>query len=384
MTTPADDIAASDPRKGVVMSKGIKRRKDGRYEAKYTVETADGIKRRSVYGKTREEVTLKLAAALERTEEVAPQTQPTDITVREYLEEMHDQTVQHSVKRRTYESYRCIVNRHIIPALGQIKLRELTPRQVQKFYSERLRSGLSSKTVTNIHTTLHRALKLAVDWELVSRNVCDSVSVPRRESPDVHPLNREQARALLTAAEGDRFHALYVLAITTGMRQGEILGLFWSDLDLPNRMVRVRRSLVTGYGQSYEAPKTKRSRRSIALTTKATTALIEHRERQNQMGIQVEGDVPIFTNNVGKPLHPKNLMDRSFKPLLRRANLPDTTFHAATRHTAASLMLTKGVHPKVVQEMLGHSTITITLDTYSHLLDGMGGTGASALDDALG
>ncbi len=188
---------------------------------------------------------------------------------------------------------------------------------------------------------------------------------------------------MLTAAEGDRFHALYVLAITTGMRQGEILGLFWSDLDIPNRMVRVRRSLVTGYGQTYEAPKTKRSRRSIALTTKATTALIEHRVRQNQKGIQAEGDTPVFTNNIGSPLHPKNLMDRSFKPLLRKAGLPDTTFHAATRHTAASLMLTQGVHPKVVQEMLGHATITITLDTYSHLLDGMGSTGASALDDAL-
>ncbi len=367
-----------------MLGKGIKRRKDGRYEAKYTVETADGIKRSSVYGKTRDEVTVKLAAALEKAEEVTQQPQPSNITVQEYLEGLHDEAVRHAVKRRTYESYRCIVKRHIFPALGQTNLRELTPRQVQGFYGDRLKAGLSSKTVTNIHTTLHRALKLAVDWELISRNVCDSVSVPRRESPEVHPLNRDQAKRFLAVAEGDRFHSLYVLAITTGMRQGEILGLFWSDLDLPNRMVRVRRSLVTGYGQTYEAPKTKRSRRSIALTTKATTALIEHRERQNQKRFQTEGDAPVFTNNAGKPLHPKNLIDRSFKPLLRKAGLPDTTFHAATRHTAASLMLTKGVHPKVVQEMLGHANITITLDTYSHLLDGMGGTGASALDDALG
>ncbi len=367
-----------------MLGKRIKKRKDGRYEAKYSVETPDGTKRRSVYGKSREEVTVKLAAALERAEEITPQIQPTDITVQEYLEGIHDQAVQHAVKRRTYESYHCIVNHHIIPTLGSIKLRELTPRQVQSFYSDKLAAGLSAKTVTNIHTTLHRSLKLAVDWELVSRNVCDSVAVPRREASEVQPLNQKQAKALLAAAEGDRFHPLYVLAVTTGMRQGEILGLFWADLDLSNRIVRVSRALVTGHGQTYESPKTKRSRRSIALTTKATSALKEHRERQRTAGLPVEGNAPVFTNNVGKPLHPKNLMDRSFKPLLRKAGLPDTTFHAATRHTAASLMLSQGVHPKVVQEMLGHANITITLDTYSHLLDGMGGTGASALDDALG
>lgn len=365
------------------MGRGIKKRKDGRYEAKYTVETPEGSKRRSVYGKTREEVTVKLAAALERAEEVAPQTQPADITVREFLEGMHDEVVKQSVKRRTYESYRCIVNRHIVPALGGVKLRELTPRRVQGFYSDKLAAGLAAKTVANIHTTLHRSLRLAVDWEMLVRNVCDGVSVPRRETTEVRPLNRNQAKALLDAAAGDRLHALYVLAITTGMRQGELLGLFWSDLDLPARVVRVRRALVTGYGQTYESPKTKRSRRSITLTTKATTALEEHRERQNEAGVSVEADAPVFTNLLGKPLHPKNLMDRSFKPLLRKAGIPNTTFHAATRHTAASLMLTKGVHPKVVQEMLGHANIAITLDTYSHLLDGIGNTGASAMDNAL-
>ncbi len=364
------------------MGKGIKKRKDGRYEAKYVVQTPDGTRRRSVYGKTREEVAIRLAEALKAKDE-APVPAPTDLTVAEFLGGMHDAAVKHSVKRRTYESYRCIVNRHIVPVLGGVKLADLTPRRVQGFYGDKLMSGLSSKTVTNIHTTLHRALKLAVDWELLSRNVCDSVSLPRRETPEVRPLNRDQAKALLDAAEGDRLHALYVLAVTSGMRQGELLGLFWSDLDLAARKVRVRRALVTGYGQTYEPPKTKRSRRSIALTKKATGALLEHRERQRAAGLPVQGETPVFTNLVGKPLHPKNLVDRSFKPLLRKAGLPNTTFHAATRHTAASLMLTEGVHPKVVQEMLGHSTITITLDTYSHLLDGMGGTGASALDDAL-
>ena len=365
------------------MGKRIKRRKDGRYEAKYTAATPDGPKRRSVYGRTREEVTVRLVAALEGAEE-EPTPQPTDLTVRGYLEGMHDRAVRNAVKRRTYESYRCIIDRHIVPTLGRARLRELSPRRVQDFYDGLLAKGLSAKTVANVHTTLRRALKLAVDWELVPRNACDGVSVPSRETQEVLALDRGQARALLAAAEGDVLHALYVLAVTTGMRQGELLGLFWSDLDLPGRTVRVRRALVTGYGQAYESPKTRRSRRRIALTEKAASALGQHCERQRGAGLPVEGDAPVFTNTVGKPLHPKNLTDRSFKPLLRRAGLPDTTFHAATRHTAASLMLTGGVHPKVVQEMLGHINVTITLDTYSHLLDGMGGTGASALDDALG
>lgn len=138
------------------MGKGIKK-KDRRYEAKYVVETPDGNKRRSVYGKTREEVAVRLAEALKARDE-APVPAPTDLTVAEFLEGMHDEAVKHSVKRRTYESYRCVVNRHIIPALGGIRLADLTPRRVQSFYGDKLMAGLSSKTVTNIHTTLHRAL----------------------------------------------------------------------------------------------------------------------------------------------------------------------------------------------------------------------------------
>ncbi|QIN83689.1 tyrosine-type recombinase/integrase [Rubrobacter tropicus] len=365
------------------MGKGIKRRKDGRYEAKYSVETDTGTKRRSIYGKSREEVAVKLAKAIEDAKDQTPKVKPTELTIKEFLEGLHDQTVRHAVKRRTYESYRCIVGRHIVPAIGNVKLRELSTRNVQDFYGALLNRGLSAKTVTNVHTLLRRALKQAIDWELITRNACEGVSLPRRESPEVNPLNRQQAKALLEASKSDRLHALYVLAISTGMRQGELLGLYWSDIDLDNRMVRVRRALVTGYGQTYESTKTKRSRRSIALTTIATEALIAHKDRMSDEGHSVEGDSPVFVNKVGRHLHPKNFMDRSFKPNLRKARIPDTTFHAATRHTAASLMLTKGVHPKVVQEMLGHATITITLDTYSHLLDGMGGTGATAMDDAL-
>jgi len=358
---------------------GIKRRKDGRYEAKYTVETPAGLKRRSVYGKTREEVAVKLAAAMvDQPEETTPETKPANITVREFFEEMHDDAVRHAVKRRTYESYRCIVNRHIIPVLGNHKLVSLTTRQVQDFYGGLLSSGLSPKTVTNVDTTLRRALKQGVRWGLVKHNACEGVSVPRHFTPEMMPLNRKQARAFLEAAKGDPLEALYVTAITTGLRQGELLGLRWSDLNFEARTLTVRRALVTGYGrQTFEHPKTRRSRRTVALTKRAAEALARHHEKRAG-----EHEL-IFTNGVGNPINPSNLRLRSFKPLLNRAKLPDIRFHDL-RHTTASIALSNGVSPKVIQAMLGHANISITLDTYSHLLDGMEGRAADGIDEALG
>jgi integrase len=165
------------------------------------------------------------------------------------------------------------------------------------------------------------------------------------------------------------------------MRQGEILGLCWNDVD--GKTVRIRRSLITGWGkQTYEGPKTAKGRRTITLTTRAAVCLAAHKESQRAAGLYAE-DGPIFTNRVGNPVHPKHLLDRSFKPLLAKAGLPPIRFHDL-RHTAATLLLGQNVHPKVVQELLGHANISITLDTYSHLLPGWGDAAAGAMNDALG
>jgi integrase len=305
----------------------IKRRKDGRYEARYSVETAEGSKRRSVYGKTRDEVAVKLAKAIEGAKDETPETKPTDVTVREFFQGMHDDAVRHAVKRRTYESYRCIVNRHIIPALGNHRLSKLTTRDVQGFYGRLLASGLSPKTVTNIDTTLRRALKQAVRWGLVKTNACEGVSVPRHHAPEMTPLNRKQARTFIKAAAGDPLEALYVTAITTGLRLGELLGLRWSDMNLEGRTLTVRRALVTGYGrQTFEHPKTKRSRRTVALTKLATDALLRQREIVGDAG----DDALVLTNGAGNPINPLNLRLRSFKPLLRR----QSAGHTLSRPTA--------------------------------------------------
>jgi integrase len=206
-------------------------------------------------------------------------------------------------------------------------------------------------------------------------------------TPEMRPLSPIQARTLLQTASGNRLDALYVLAVTTGMRQGELLGLGWEDVDPEEGVVRVRRTLTLAKGgPRLTEPKTRGSRRSIRLTASAVEALERHRVRQDNEGAARghkwnDWDL-VFCTKRGTPIRRDNLHDKHWKPLLRRSGLPDTRFHDL-RHTCATLLLTKGVHPKIVSEMLGHSSVSITLDTYSHVIPGLGEAAASAMEDVL-
>ncbi len=220
------------------------------------------------------------------------------------------------------------------------------------------------------------------------RNAAADVDSPRVLTPEMRPLSPIQTRKLLEVAKGDRFEALYVLAITTGMRQGELLGLKWEDVDLKSGVVRVRRTLTLAKGgPRLTEPKTRGSRRSIRLTSGAVDALRRHQGRQEAeratAGDKWKDWALVFSIRVGTPIRRDNLHNKSWKPLLQRAGLPDIRFHDL-RHTCATLLLTKGIHPKIVSEMLGHSSIAITLDTYSHVIPGLGEAAAEAMEDALG
>lgn len=228
---------------------------------------------------------------------------------------------------------------------------------------------------------LHRALDQAVHWGLVPRNVCDAVTRPRAQRPTIRVLTPEQVSLLLTAAREDRFHALYVLAITTGLRQGELLGLRWADIDLDRAVLHVCHALSEVAGRLWlDEPKTAKARRTVELPVFALAAVRDHRAR-----MLAERDLQefVFCDTHGGPVRKSNLVRRSFLPLLKRAGLPRIRFHDL-RHTAATLLLLEGVHPKVVQERLGHSQISITLDTYSHVLPSMGRDAANKLDALLG
>jgi len=364
----------------------ITRRKDGRWEAKYTVYTAEGPKRRALYGKTRKVAADKLARALaDRTSGHTFDTE--NMTVGEYLDRWLNDSDKGSVRTSTYERHEQIVRLHLKPALGRLKLSKLTPAHVQGLYRDKLDSGLSPATVQKIHTVLHKALTQALKWNMIPRNAADVVKAPRPVPEEMHPLSPDEARNLIEAARGDKLEAPYILAVHTGMRQGELLGLKWEDVDLNEGVIHIRRTVVRSGGRiSLGEPKTKGSRRPVHLTGAAVEALKAHLERQLE-DIERLGDLYrdhglVFTSEVGTLINPSNLRRRSCAPLLQRAGLPRIRFHDL-RHTCAKLLLSRNVHPKYVQELLGHATVAITLDTYSHVIRGMGDHTARAMEDVF-
>lgn len=356
--------------------------------AQYAVYTAEGRRRRTLYGKTRSEVARKLAKALSDREGGLTFDAP-NLPLGQYLDRWLAHSVRDTVRQRTWERYEQLVRVHIKRSLGPVKLRSLTPAHVRGLYREKLDAGLSPRTVEYIHTTLHKALKDAVADGLVPRNVTDAVKAPRAKGKEINALSPDQARAFLKAAgeADDRFEALYVLAITAGLREGEMLGLKWEDLDLNAGTLSVRRTLSEARsGRFFEAPKNGRGR-SIRLTRQAVEALRSHRKAQNEERLRLGGlwedHGLVFPAQTGTPMNARNLTVRSFKPLLERAELPRTVRVHDLRHTCATLLLGKGVHPKIVQELLGHATIAITLDTYSHVLPNMQGEAVSAMEGVL-
>ena len=364
----------------------ITRRKDGLYMARYTVETAIGAKRKTLYGKTRGEVSEKLTKAMaDRDDGLVFDAD--NLKVGEYLERWLVDSVLDTVRPTTYERYEQIVRIHVRPALGSVKLKNLTPVHVRGLYREKLEAGLSARTVQYIHVTLHKALKQAVQDGLIPRNATEAVKAPQVRREEMRPLSAEQVKVLLEVARGDRLEALYVLAIHTGLRQGELLGLKWEDVDLESGTLRVRRTLVTAKGGPVlTAPKTKGSRRSVKLTQDAVEALRSHLKHQLQeidrAGSLWRENGLMFASESGEPLDRRYLTSCRYKALLKRAELPMIRFHDL-RHTCATLLLSKNVNPKIVSEMLGHASIAITLDTYSHVLPNMRDQAAAAMEEAL-
>jgi integrase len=311
-----------------------------------------------------------------------------DLKLGEYLDSWLSSGVKDTVRQRTWERYESICRVHIKPSLGRAKLRTLAPNHLRSLYRDKLEEGLAPRTVNYIHTTLHRALKDALSDGLVPKNVAAAIKSPRPEKPEIHPLTREQARMLLQVAskEGDRFEALYVVALHCGLREGELLGLKWGDVDLSAGSLAVRRTLSeTRTGHKFELPKNSKGR-SGKLSQGAIEALKSHRARQNEerlkTGTMWQDNDLVFPTTIGTTMSGTNLTGRHFKPLLKRAGLPAFRLHDL-RHTCATILLMAGKHPKFVQELLGHASISITLDTYSHVIEGMDGGLADAMDDAL-
>lgn len=360
----------------------IYQRQDGRWVASIMLENR---KRKEFYGKTRKEVQEKLKVALRELQQGTLVTGPQQ-TVAHYLHEwlkVHKQVI----RPRSYERYEAIIRLHLVPMLGKLPLQKLTGQHLQRLYTEKLESGLSSTTVSAIHGMLHTALDDALKLGILTRNVCEAVSPPRKVHKEMKPLSPEQVRQLLEVAKGHPQEALFILALATGMRRGELLGLKWQDINFEQGVLQVQRALTrmpTGLGYKETEPKTRKSRRSIMLTAFAIEALKKHQARQLEMkkaaGDAWEEHDYVFCTAAGKHLHPGHDVLEELKKLLKKAGLPDVRFHDL-RHSTATLLLSKGVHPKVVQEILGHSEISMTLDTYSHVLPTMQKAAMEGLND---
>ena len=353
------------------------RESDGKWVGSVTLENR---KRRVFYGKTRKEVQEKLKAALHEEQQgtLVPASQQ---TVGQFLPDWLENTHKSHIRPRTYERYEEAIHLHIVPALGHYKLQKLSARQVQAFYSSKLSEGSAPATVRYYHSVLHNALKTAVKWELVARNVCDLVSPPRKVRFEIQPLTVEQVQQFLTAIHGHKWEAFFTLALATGMRRGELLGLKWQDISFATGTLQVRRILTRIPAALPEKkhlyieaePKTQQSRRNVMITSFALESLKRHRLQQWEAKLQAddrwqEHDY-VFCTLSGLHLNPNHVVEE-LKKVLRRAELPEIRFHDL-RHSAATLLLSLGVHPKVVQELLGHTQISMTMDIYSHVLPGL-------------
>lgn len=366
-------------------------RSDGRWAA--SISLGNG-KRKTFYGKSRKEVQQQLTKALHEQQQgtliTTPQQQVGQFLTR-WLEDVHRQ----SIRLRTYERYEEIVRLHLVPGVGHHQLQKLAPQHLQAFYTQKLKEGLSPTTVASFHNVLHKALQTAVRWNLVARNVCDLVTPPRRKRFEIQPLSSEQAQLLLAAARGQRLEALIVLALCTGMRRGELMGLKWRDINFTTGTLQVRRILTRvprrarqpgGPAYVEAEPKTDKGRRGILLPALALEALKGHRVRQLEEKLKAgpawqEHDY-VFCTSVGTHLNPTRDMLDLLKELLKKAGLPEIRWHDL-RHSLATVLLGLGTNPKIVQEVLGHAAISMTMDIYSHVLPTMQQEAMGRLNEAL-
>lgn len=367
---------------------GIRKRTDGRWEASIDLGWVDGKRRRKfIYGRTRAEVATKLRQAQQGVDHGQV---PADgrLTTGAFLESWLRDVLPGSVKASTVTNYRDVCTHYVIPHVGRVPLAKLGPEHVQAMLRTLEDQGLSARTRRLARAVLRRALGQAERWGKVTRNAAAQVDCPRgADTGTDDALDAAGAKAVLAAARGERLEALFVLALSLGLRRGELLGLRWEDVDVDAGELAVAHTLSyrPGSGLVLEEPKTEAGRRTIPLVGDTATALREHRRRQAAERLAAGPDWVdagyVFTTEVGGPLDPRNVL-RAWHRLTERAGVGRRRLHAA-RHTCATLLLAQGVPLEVVSAVLGHASLAITADVYARVRMDAKRKGLGALADAL-
>lgn len=387
-------MAEKRAKKGVRRARGegsLHKRNDGRWAGSFITEEG---KRITVYGKSQQEALEKLRKVQYDYQQGLLATGPRQ-SLAQYLEHWLEEVHKPAVKLTTYAKYRRVIDKHILPEIGHLQLRKLTPEHLERLYARKTREGLSASMVRHIHVILHEALEQAVRKRYLAQNVSNLVGdLPRIKRREAKIITREQAKLLIAAAKGTQLEAIVILAITTGMRHGEIIGLHWQDINVDEHCLAVRRTVtrLSGVKDRFQgrfeetSPKTESGQRTILLAGVVMQALQEQQVRQEaarlKAGEKWREHGLVFCNTHGSYLNPDALLAQ-FHRLLEKAGLPRMRLHDL-RHSAATILLGKGTHPKLVQELLGHSSIDITMDIYSHVIPSMQHDMMEKWDDFLG
>ena len=371
-----------------------------RYEKSYSIiinlgkDPATGKRKQQWYSLkgTKKQAEKRLAELLHELD-TGMLVKPCKLTVGQYLERWLEDS-RPNIAPNTAQTYAWFIDRHIKPTIGNVLLTTLRPERLQRLYSEKLTSGrhdgkggLGSRSVRYIHTTIHKALKSAMKMGLIARNPADLVDIPKVTRRDMRVMSEIELQIFLEFARSTPYYALFYTDLFTGLRRSELLALRWCDLDLLLCQASITRTLHQLHNREivFRQPKTAKGRRLIALSPSTVAVLEEHRsaqmEQRRAAGTTLHDDDLVFSQPDGNPLLP-DTVTVAWRNLARRSGLKGIRLHDA-RHTHASLLLKQGVHPKIVQERLGHASIAITLDTYSHVAPGLQQQAAKGFDDII-
>ena len=337
-----------------------------------------------VYGDSERDAWKKLERVIDKHER-GQNLKESRIKFGEWMNRWLENHVKVRSRLTTWENYKWAVDTHIIPSLGKLYLKDLRASHLQALYRQKLENGrsdktggLSARTIQLIHRICHAALEQAVSEDIISKNVAHAVSLPQKTRKEIQPMTPEQIKVFLSANRDDSMFAAFFILVSTGMRRGELLGLQWTDIDFENQTIYIQRNWVKSKTKiaQFTEPKTAKSRRVIPLTSEGVLVLQQHQMRQQankqereKQGKKYSDQNLIFCRVDGVPFYPGTLnfyLDKA----LTKAGLPKFRMHDI-RHTFASLMVARGISVKIVQELMGHATVQMTLDTYTHVLPGM-------------